>query len=117
VRCFVWLVGAVLASGPAAASEGFGTFSRTIAAGEADEQCFRLEKGELASWRFDTSAAVDFNLHWHRGSEVHYPVKRNGVRRDRGQFAAPHADDYCLMWENKGTVAVELKGEVVKGKP
>lgn len=111
-RIFLALMAVTLAPATAAANTGFGTFARTIAAGKFDEQCFRLEKDQRASWRFDTSGSVDFNLHWHRGSDVHYPVKRNGVRRDTGQFVAPHADDYCLMWENKGDQAVDLKGEV-----
>jgi hypothetical protein len=109
----VWLCCGLLSNAAVAtAAEGFGEFTRSIGARKFDEQCFRLRAGEAARWMFDTTGAVEFNLHWHKGSDVHYPVRRSRVRRDAGRFVAPHADDYCLMWENKGEQPVELRGAV-----
>jgi hypothetical protein len=52
---------------------------------------------------------VDFNIHFHRGKDVVYPVKQPAVRAAEDTFRAPAAEDYCLMWEHadSGTASVE----------
>lgn len=105
---------ALLLAAPAGASTGFGDFTKRIEPGGFDEQCFELARDQSASWRFDASAPVDFNLHWHRGSDVFYPVRRRAVRKDAGSYVAAHADGYCLMWVNKGAAAVEVRGHVTR---
>jgi len=98
--------GALLASLSADAAP----LAMVIAAGKFDEHCVKLEAGAEVRYRFDSSAPVDFNIHHHRGEAVLYPVKRDRVRKLRGRFRAPAADDYCLMWENKGARSVTITG-------
>jgi hypothetical protein len=86
--------------------------SLAIAAGNFDEHCVKLEKGVELRFRFKASGPVDFNIHHHRANEVLYPVKREGVRRFGDRFRAPAADEYCLMWENKGQQPVTVRGSV-----
>ena len=83
---------------PATAARGVGDFEFTLAAGKVEEICMKLEPREAVQWRFAADAPVDFNLHWHEGKAVHMPVRRDATREDAGRFAAPHAEDYCLMW-------------------
>jgi hypothetical protein len=88
-----------LAGAPARAAErGEGAFEFTLAAGAMEEVCFRLAAHEVTRWSFVADAPVDFNLHWHEGKTVHMPVRRDAARDDAGRYAAPQADDYCLMW-------------------
>ena len=89
-----------------------GDFAFDIAPGKFDGHCLKIEAGEAIRWRFVASAAVDFNIHHHRGKDVFYPVRRDGVERASGSFGAHAADDYCLMWSNKGSSAVNVRGGV-----
>jgi hypothetical protein len=104
--------GGALAGGPAVD----GAFTRTIAAGGFDELCLPLTAGQRLRYRFRAEAPLDFNIHHHRGREVFYPV-RVTARREQPlvDFTAPAADDYCLMWENRGAHPVRVDGEIARG--
>lgn len=86
------------------------TLAMTVAPGKFDEHCLRLEAGEAIAWRFTATGAVDFNIHLHQGDKVLYPVRRDGVTRASGTFRARLAEDYCLMWTNRGAAAVRVRG-------
>lgn len=103
----------LLAAAPSlAATSGFGPFDAELRAGGAHEQCVRLEAGQGMRYHFEATGEVDFNIHYHRGSAVHYPVKADGARAGDSTFTAPHADVYCLMWERHGDPAVRITGAV-----
>lgn len=82
----------------------------TVPAGGFEEYCVRLRAGEALHYRFEASGAVDFNLHYHRGNEVFYPVKSAQTRAADKLYRAPHADDFCLMWQNAGGAPVTIRG-------
>ena len=69
------------------------------------EECLRMEKGEKRLYSWKATSAVDFNIHYHEGPEVFYPVKRDGMRGDGGTFTAKVATDYCWMWTARGAAA------------
>jgi hypothetical protein len=69
-----------------------------LAPKKVHEECARLEAGEARRWHWKSSTPVDFNIHYHRGEEVFYPVKRDGMRGDGGTFTAKTGEDYCWMW-------------------
>jgi len=115
--CLPWvaLAAALLVAQPAradGAARGNADIKRTIAAGKLDEICVRLEAGRSIRWRFEASTPLDFNLHFHRGAEVHYPVKRDRIRADSGVFTADAGEDYCLMWTNRSKSPARLHGRV-----
>jgi hypothetical protein len=83
----------------ASAADGF---AFDIKPGKFDEYCLRMEAGEAIRWRFTATAPVEFNIHYHRGEQVFYPVRRTHAERASGSFRARVADDYCLMWVNPG---------------
>jgi hypothetical protein len=60
------------------------------------EECVRMEAGDKRMYHWKSSAAVDFNIHYHRGTEVFYPVKRDGMRGDGGTFVAKTGEDLLL---------------------
>jgi hypothetical protein len=86
----------------ALAGEGPGPYSFTLSGKAFDERCLHLDAGQSIQYRFKASAPVDFNIHYHRGNDVFFPVKKSGVREANGTFKAERADGYCLMWEHKG---------------
>jgi hypothetical protein len=79
----------------------------TLAPGAMHEECLRLEAGEKRRYFWKSSAPVDFNIHYHRGNEVAYPVKRERMRGDGGTFTAKDAEDYCWMWTAKDGAKLE----------
>jgi len=77
------------------------------------EECARLEAGQSRKYHWKSDAPVDFNIHYHKGSEVFYPVKRDGMRGDGGTFTAKSADEYCWMWTAKDKRA-HVEGRISK---
>lgn len=108
---FRTVLAAVLAAIAADVAAG-DAFRLTIGAGKFDEHCLKIEAGRAIAYRFDASAPVDFNIHYHRGKDVLYPVRRDATRRLASTFRAESTDDYCLMWENRGAAAVTVEGRV-----
>ncbi len=69
-----------------------------LAPKKVHEECARMEAGESRRWHWKSDAPVDFNIHYHRGKEVFFPVKRDAMRGDGGTFTAKTGEDYCWMW-------------------
>ena len=99
-----------IAAGPASAAQDVGPYAFTLTGKSFDERCLTLAAGQSIRYRFSASAPVDFNIHYHRGKEVFYPVRRSGVRDAEGTFRAQEADDYCLMWEHAGSGSAAVTG-------
>jgi len=83
-----------------------------IAPGAFDELCFELSAGESMRYSFDADAPLDFNIHWHRGKEVLFPVKVGAVARLGSVFRSSDKQAYCLMWTNRSRVAVRLRARI-----
>ena len=83
----------------------------TIAPGKIHEECRRLEAGDARRYRWKSDSTVDFNIHFHKGPEVYYPVKRDGIRGDAGSFTAKTGEDYCWMWTARDK-PVKLEGHI-----
>ena len=94
----------------ALAGEGAGPYSFTLSGKAFDERCLHLDAGQSIHYRFKASAPVDFNIHYHRGKDVVFPVRKAGVREASGTFKAKGAEGYCLMWEHKGSGSAAVEG-------
>ena len=88
------LVIALLAAATALAAETKSTssgdthaFSATVNPGGVHEECVKLAKDESRRFEWAATAATDFNIHYHDGPEVFYPVKKDGVLKDKGTFS------------------------------
>lgn len=81
-------------------------FSHDLKPGAIAEECLRLEAGRARAFEWTSDAPVDFNIHYHRGDKVSYPVKVAGRSKGRGRFTAASTEDYCWMWSAKGAAKV-----------
>ena len=72
--------------------------SVTLEPGKVHEACMKLESGERRRYEWKSSAGVDFNVHYHSGNDVAYPVKKDAARSWRAGFVAKTTEDYCWMW-------------------
>jgi len=95
-----------------ATTAALGPFRLEVPARGFEEHCIRLNAGEQVRYRYSATAEVDFNIHYHRGKDVFYPVKSSGSRSADATFTAPQADAYCMMWERSGEGAVRIEGVV-----
>jgi hypothetical protein len=95
----------------AAGNEPWQTFSTTLQPKAVHEECVRVESGETRRYLWKSDAPVDFNIHYHKGDDVSYPVKRAAMRGDGGTFTAKTGEDYCWMWTARDKPA-KLEGRV-----
>lgn len=63
------------------------------------EECARLGAGDRLDYRYESSAPVDFDLHYHEDDAILAPVVRERSTSDSGTFEAHVARDYCLLWQ------------------
>ncbi len=99
-----------LAQAPAKA-DGWKPFNFTLEPKKVHEECQRIEAGEKRRYSWKSDVPVDFNIHYHEGDKVHFPVKRDAMRGDGGTFAAKGGEDYCWMWTAKNA-PVKVEGRV-----
>jgi hypothetical protein len=77
------------------------------------EECMRLEPGETRKYQWKADVAVHFNIHYHRGDDVFYPVRKDTARGHNGTFKAKAAEDYCWMWSARDVPAT-IEGRIYK---
>lgn len=94
-----------------------GKFSKElpIQPGKFVEVCEKLPKGAKVAWSFDAAARVDFNIHYHEGRKVRFPVKKDQIAKGAGTLVAKVDHDYCWMWKNKATGEATLRFKLAKG--
>ncbi len=91
-------------------------FRHEIKPGKIAEECRNLASDERVRYRFEASAAVPFNVHFHRGNTVEYPVKIDKTSVAASIFTASSAQDFCWMWANETAESVVVHGELVRMK-
>jgi hypothetical protein len=89
-------------------------FRHEIKPGKIAEECRKLASDERVRYRFEASAAVPFNVHFHRGNTVEYPVKIDKTLDAASIFTASSTQDFCWMWTNETTETVVVHGELVR---
>ena len=88
------------------------TFRHQIKPGKIAEECRVLEAGARVAYRYTASAPVPFNVHFHKGNTVAYPVKIESSAGEDATFTAPSSEDYCWMWANTGSSDVTVEGSL-----
>jgi len=86
---------------PAAPDGKAREFTHVLKPGDVAEECLRLEAGRSRAFAWQSDSPVDFNIHYHQGDKVTYPVKASKQREGKGRFTAAAGEDYCWMWSTK----------------
>ena len=94
--------------------EGRFVHQAPIAAGQFVEVCGKLAAGDRVRWRFTASAPLDFNIHYHVGKDVVYPVKQLQVSSAQAELPVSAPQDYCWMWTNKGSAPATWSVELAR---
>ena len=82
---------------------------RFLKPGELHEECTTLKPGSRLEYAFNTPGKVDFNIHYHTGNTVHYPVLNKDVQKLEGSFRPVIEQGYCLMWSNPGAAPLQFR--------
>ena len=79
-----------------------GRFERVLdlAPAKFAEVCGRLTKGQSIAWSFKSGQPLNFNVHYHEGKSVVFPVKKDRSNELDGELQVAVDQDYCWMWEN-----------------
>jgi len=77
--------------------------------GEIFEPCMPMTAGQILNFRFESEDNLRFNIHYHVGDDVEYPIKMN-ADRGSGRFTPVIDQEYCLMWRNKARSPISLSG-------
>ncbi len=94
----VLLLLALVFAGCASTGETGGTIR--IEGHSAYEDCFTMKPGDSMDYAFESQGPLDFNIHYHEGGQVIYPVSKTGVTSEKGTCEAETTNYYCLMWTN-----------------
>ena len=108
ILALAFIAPAVLAASPDDGGKAR-AFSHTLKPGGIAEECLRLEAGRSRRFEWTSDGPVDFNIHYHQGDKVSYPVKVNGRAKGGGKFTASAGEDYCWMWTAKAAATVTGK--------
>ena len=71
-----------------------------LSGGQIHETCNKLEAGVVLNYQYTGNSVTLFNIHYHQGKEVSYPVPDFLAFRTSGSLKTDSAQDYCLMWKN-----------------
>ena len=77
-------------------------------AGGMHEECISAKSGQKFIYSFFTSVPVDFNVHYHAGDKIFFPLEQRNVNSDDGTYVPDHEDIYCLMWTNNQNTQATL---------
>ncbi|GAK57630.1 hypothetical protein U27_04597 [Candidatus Vecturithrix granuli] len=90
-----------------------------IKPGRIYEECLKMKQGEVLQFSFTSSKLIDFNIHYHQGENVVYPVNKKQVTTLEGELDYDELEDeaepdtLCVMWKNPHDVYVNLNYEVL----
>ena len=80
-----------------------------LPAGEFHEECLDLSRRQRLHYAFSSAQPVEFNIHYHRGKDIVYPVRLKNIRSLKSVFTPPRDEGYCMMWTNSRRNGVKLQ--------
>lgn len=88
-----------------------GRFEKAVVVqpGKFFELCGKLDPGVQVAWSFKSDQPVNFNIHFHEGETVTYPIKQTATTAADGSLDVSQPQDYCWMWSNKGAAPAPLR--------
>ena len=81
-------------------AEGRFVHEASVAPGGFVELCGKLPAGLKVRWDFVAGAPLDFNVHYHLGKDVVFPVRLSAVAQSGDILHTEVEQDYCWMWSN-----------------
>lgn len=83
-----------------------------LAPSKTHQKCSMLNPPQKISYDFNANERVNFQIRYQKRETVYYPVKRERVMEGSDVFVPSSQDEYCLVWENRGSKDVKLSYRV-----
>jgi hypothetical protein len=80
---------------------------------EFREYCVEMAAQDEIQYDFQSDRPVEFNIHYHQGIQIRYPVQLDGITVHADKFVAGVNRLYCLAWTNPGIVKALLTYRII----
>ena len=118
LRKLLWPLLACLAAAPMPLAQALPRHVDVVLQpGKIHEDCFSLRPHQQVQYNFKLDRPGKFNLHYHKGKEVFYPIRSESVSEQKGDYVAAVAQDYCLMWSGSKEGDTKLGYEFIVVEP
>jgi hypothetical protein len=97
----LWILSQPIVGGPSLGNLRGSSGTLSLAPFEFREICLDLEPGERVRYDFLSERPIEFNIHYHDGPAIRYPVKITTAAVPSSTFVAETARSHCLMWFNR----------------
>ena len=109
----LWILSQPIVGGPNLGSLRAPSGTVSLAPFEFQEMCLDLATQDKVRYDMQSDQPIEFNIHYHDGFRIRFPVKLPEVTTHAAQFVAEADQSYCLMWFNKSLKGTSLKYRVV----
>ena len=81
---------------------------------EFREFCLEMAAQDEIRYDFRSDQPVEFNIHYHDGMKIQFPVQLSGITVHADKFVAEGDRLYCLMWTNQSLGTASLTYQVMR---
>ncbi len=109
----LWILSQPIVGGPNLGSLRAHSGTVSLAPLEFQELCLELAPRDKIRYDFQSDRPIEFNIHYHDGLRIRFPVKLTGITGHGDNFVAELDQTYCLMWFNRTLTGTSLKYRTV----
>jgi hypothetical protein len=109
----LWILSQPIVGSPSLSTLSLRSDTVTMAPFEFRELCLGLSGNQKISVEFQSGEPVEYDIHYHDGFTIRFPVKLTDVTKHTHQHVADSDRAYCLMWFNRGLKETSLRYKVI----
>lgn len=110
----LWILSQPIVGAPNLASLRSPSGAVSLAPYEFKELCFDLATRDEVRYDFRSDQPVAFDIHYHDGLRIRFPVELTAVTVHADRFVAERDGSHCLMWLNRNLAETVLDYRIVK---
>ena len=108
----LWILSQPIVGSPSLSTLSARADTVTMAPFEFRELCVALADKQKIDVEFQSAQPIEYDIHYHDGFTIRFPVKLTGVTKHADHFVAKSKRAYCLMWFNRGLKNTSLRYRV-----
>ncbi len=105
----LWILSQPIVGGPNLGSLRAHSGTVSLVPFEFKELCLELAPQDRIRYDFQSDQPIDFNIHYHDGLRIRFPIKLTRITGHGDEFVAEVDQTYCLMWFNRTLTGTSLK--------
>jgi hypothetical protein len=109
----LWILSQPIVGGPNLSSLRGQSGTVSLAPFEFRELCLELAPRDKIRYDFQSDQPIEFNIHYHDGLRIRFPVKLTGITGHEDNFVAELGQSYCLMWLSQNLSGTALTYRVI----